>query len=262
MKKILGGLGLSLFMFRATADVFFASSNELVFLSVPANQTMVISSIKLGAFDEGLGGAAVNLAGLIVQNTVTNQIQFSNPGSGGSLYGVPCALNGPCQIAFFQGYDPHSPAAVVVSYKMLSNSLIQSLIVTPGSTNVISVPAGKSIRFFSPTYPWDAISPSYGWAFQNGTNTIYDLHINNGEEFTGPLTMTRQYPDYSTFSQLISYYFTDDFFVVPETGYIRGPTGSFEIAVEKSVDLTAWCPVVVYAMASDQKAFYRLRMVK
>jgi hypothetical protein len=262
MKKIIGSLTLSLFVLQAAADVFIAPSNAVVFLSVPTNQTLLISSIRLGTFDEGLGGGIVSLAGLVVLNGVTNTVQFSDPGGSGSISGGPCALNGPCQIAFVEGYEPYPPAAVVVSYNLLSNSLLHSLIVTPGSTNVILVPAGKSIRFLKPTYSCEAGSSSFGCVFQNGTNTIYNLHFDNGDEFTGPLKITRTYPDSCYYSQLISYYFTDDFFVVPDTGYIRGPTGSFEIAVEKSVDLTAWCPVVVYNTGSDQKAFYRLRIQK
>lgn len=259
MKKIIGSLALSLFVIRATADVFIAPSNEVVFLSVPANQTMLISSIKLGVFAEGLGGGSLSLAGLVVLNGVTNTIQFSDPGGSSSTSGGPCALNGPCQIAFVEGYEPYTPAAVVVSYNSLSNSLLHSLIMAPGSTNVISVPAGKSIRFLSPTS--EGATPT-GFIFENGTNTVYGIQISNGAEFTGPLTITKISSDYYSGSQLISYYFTDDFFVVPDTGYIQGPTGSFEIAVEKSADLAAWSPVVVYNTGSDQKAFYRLRIGK
>ena len=258
VKKIIGSLALSLFVLRAAADVFIASSNEMVFLTVPANQTMLISSIKPGTFAEGLGGGMVNLAGLVVLNGVTNTVQFSDPGGGSSISGVPCALNGPCQLAFVTDTTFLTPAAVVVSYKLLSNSLLHSLIVTPGSTNLISVPSGKSIRFLNPTA--EGATPT-GFTFENGTNTVYGVGISNGAEFTGPLTLTKISSAYSG-SQLISYYFTDDFFVVPDTGYIQGPTGSFEIAVEKSVDMTAWCPVVVHHTGSDQQAFYRLRIGK
>jgi hypothetical protein len=231
----------------------------VVFLSVPANQTMLISSVKPGAFDNS-GAGALNLAGLVVINGVTNTIAFSNPGGSGFASGGSYALNGPCQFAFVADTFSLTPAAVVVSYNLLSNNLLHSLIVTPNSTNVISVTAGKSIRFLSPTAPG---SLSTGFAtFQNGTNTVSNIQINSGDEFAGPLTITIINPPWSGISQLISYYYTDDFFVVPDTGYIQGPTGSFEVAVEKSVDLAAWCPVVVYGTGSDQKAFYRLRIEK
>ena len=110
---------------------------------MPANQTMLISSIRLGAFADGLGGGMVNLAGLVVLNGVTNTVQFSDPGGGSSISGVPCALNGPCQIAFVVGWGPYQPTAVVVSYRFLQNSLVHSLLAPPNSTNVITVSAGK-----------------------------------------------------------------------------------------------------------------------
>ena len=67
-----------------------------------------------------------------------------------------------------------------------------------------------------------AFNTGYGnISFQDGTNTVYNVLVNNGDEFTGRSTMTVVNSDYSN-SQLISYYFTDDFFVVPDTGYIQG----------------------------------------
>lgn len=260
MKTIVSSLALSLFVLRAAAEVFIAPSNAVAFLTVPANQTMLIASVKLGVFDESAPGGWLSLSGLVVLNGVTNVIQFANSGGTGSFTsGGPYALNGPCQIAFVSYMDPTTPAPVVVSYDLLSNSLLHSLIIPPDSTNVVSVPAGKSIRFLNPTDP--GISDP-GLTFQNRTNTVHGLHINNGDEFAGPLTITIIHSGFINQAQLISYYFTDDFFVVPDTGYIRGPTGSFEIAVEKSADLSAWYPVVVHNTGSDQKAFYRLRIQK
>ena len=258
MKKITCSLVSTLFVLRAAADVFIAPSNQVVFLTVPANQTLLISSVSAGSFDN-TGAAAMDLAGIIVQNGVTNTIQFWDPSVANWTSGGPYALNGPCRIAFVADSSSLAPAAVVVSYNLLTNSLLHSLIVQPGSTNVISVPAGKSIRFLSPTS--EGATPM-GFAFDNGTNTAYNLQIRNGAEFTGPLTITKTSSVYYSGSQLISYYFTDEFFAVPGTGYIQGPTGSFEVAVEKSPDLSAWSPVVVYNTGSDQKAFYRLRIGK
>lgn len=223
---------------------------------------MLISSIGLGNFDGSGGTPNYPAHGLVIQDGVTNNIVLSNAGHDPAPYAPvgPYALNGPCRIAFVSDTDPTLPASVAVGYRLLQNNLLHSLIVSSGSTNVISVPAAKSVRFLSPTLSGFAAT---GFAtFQNGTNTIYNAQINNGDEFTGPLTITIMNPGYYGADQLISYYFTDDFFAVPDTGYISGPTGSFEIAVEKSVDLAAWSPVVVYNTGSDQKAFYRLRIGK
>jgi hypothetical protein len=261
MKKIAGSLFLGLFVYQASAEVFIASSNHLAYLSVPTNQTLFIFSVKFGTFDNSGSGNMVS--GLIVQNGVTNTVYFVNANYDASFraFTAPYALNGPCQIAFMDEANA-VPAAAVVSYEFLQNSLIHSLLAPPNSTNVILAPAGKSIRFLGSTFLWSTVGNGYGYViFQNGTNTVYNVFINNGDEFAGPLTITIVNPDFSH-AQLIAYYFTDDFFVVPDAGYIRGPTGSFEVAVEKSVDLAAWYPVVVYGTGSDQKAFYRLRIEK
>lgn len=263
MKKIVVGLTLTLFVLRAAADVFIASSNEVVFLTVPANQTMLISSVKFGTFDNS--GSANMVMGMIVQNGATNLVSLVNKDFDphNLAYAAPYALNGPCQIAFvMDSGDPANPAPapVAVSYRFLQNSPIHCLLASPNSTNVISVPAGKNIRFFGVTFLWG--NTGYGIInLQNGTNTLYNVLIDGGDEFAGPLTLTAVNPA-GSYSQLISYYFTDAFFAVPDTGYIQGPTGSFEIAVEKSADLNAWSPVVVYNTGSDQKAFYRLRIQK
>jgi len=63
--------------------------------------------------------------------------------------------------------------------------------------------------------------------------------------------------------QIFTYYFTDDFLQFTAEGYIKSPTGTFEVLVEKSTDLTQWLPVMVQNTATaDSKAFYRLRIQK
>ena len=262
MKKIIISLAMSLFVLRAAASVFVAPSNEVVFLTVPTNQTMLISSVKVGDFGNGNGFSA---NWLIIQNGVTNTLSLLN-GIGNTTASIgPFGINGPCQMAFVDTqWDTNNNAyyisvPVVISYDLFTNSLLHSVVVPPGSTNGIQVPAGKSVRFLAHTY--GGINAD-AFSFQNGPNTISGVTVNNGDEFTGPLTITKGLPEYVFNSQLISYYFTDDFFAMPDTGYISGPTGSFEIAVEKSVDMSAWSPVVVYNTGSDQKAFYRLRLNK
>jgi len=190
MKKIISSLVLSLFVLRAAADVFIASSNEVVFLTVPANQTMLISSIKLGNFHTSGGSPNYPAHGLVIQNGVTNDVVLSNEGHDPSPFAPvgPYAVNGPCQIAFVSNMDPTMPAAAVVSYKLLSNCLLHCLIVSPGSTNVISVPSGKNIRFLSPTL--SGFSGNGFATFESGPNTIANAQISNGDEFTGPLTIT------------------------------------------------------------------------
>ena len=41
---------------------------------------------------------------------------------------------------------------------------------------------------------------------------------------------------------------------------IAGPSGSFAISVEKSVDLQSWSPVLLQNTSDPVKAFYRLQI--
>jgi hypothetical protein len=50
--------------------------------------------------------------------------------------------------------------------------------------------------------------------------------------------------------------------VAPQGLAIQGPTGAFQIAVEKSINLTNWSPTILQDVRDDQKAFYRLRITK
>ncbi len=59
---------------------------------------------------------------------------------------------------------------------------------------------------------------------------------------------------------VVSYYFAEDFVTMPDASLLRGPTGSFEVGVQKSFDLTNWYPVIIYRTAADEKAFYRLKL--
>lgn len=65
------------------------------------------------------------------------------------------------------------------------------------------------------------------------------------------------------YRQVYSYFLTEDFLEITADGYLKGPSGTFEVVVEKSTDLTQWLPVVVQNTASsDTRAFYRLRIQK
>jgi hypothetical protein len=142
----------------------------------------------------------------------------------------------------------------IVSYQLLQGSTIKSILVRSNSTPSIAVAAGKSVRFFRPS------SGRLSLAITKGSKTAIGELMTGKEEFTGPVTLRPfdQYPSSSV--SVVTYYDTEGFLVLPEQGLLRGPTGAFEISVEKSVDLTNWTPVMVQTTAADQKAFYRLKL--
>ena len=99
-----------------------------------------------------------------------------------------------------------------------------------------------------------------------GTNTFDATNLRGNTEFSGPLEITltvrNSTADPIEKAAVYSYYFTEDFLVVPDFGFLQGPTGAFEITVQRSADLTNWFPVMVQNTSNDQKAFYRLKLAR
>lgn len=165
----------------------------------------------------------------------------------------PCAFAGPAEMLIV------TPG--MMSFKRLFNSGIRTVIISPTTTNVIEIPSGKTARFFRATAP-SGIN-LYELSFEKEGVVVDQAGgkwapvITGGEEYQGPLKITIRNHVYSV---SVSYYFIEDFLTVPELGFLQGPTGSFEITVEKSGDLTNWTPVIIQPTANDQKAFYRLKL--
>ena len=158
---------------------------------------------------------------------------------------LPAAFAGPMDILFSASTNH------LISFKRMQGNAIKSVVFSYGHPNTISVPAGKTLRFFS-FIPLPNYEIPVNASVTKGTNTLYRegvgfLHRN--AEFSGPLEITLtslfQSPEPIETAAVYSYYFTEDFLVMPETGFLQGPTGAFEISVEKSGDLTNWFPVMV-----------------
>ena len=62
------------------------------------------------------------------------------------------------------------------------------------------------------------------------------------------------------YSKFISYFIAEDGFTLPGERAIGGPTGSYAITVEKSLDLNTWSPALLANTSDANKAFYRLRI--
>ena len=167
----------------------------------------------------------------------------------------PCAFAGPAEMLIV------TPG--MISFKRLFNSGIRTIFISPTTTNAIEIPSGKTARFFRATTP-SGINP-YELSFEKEGVVVdqaggkWEPVITGGEEYQGPLKITIR-NDRETWSVSFSYYFIEDFLTVPELGFLQGPTGSFEITVEKSGDLTNWTPVIIQPTSNDQKAFYRLKL--
>lgn len=168
----------------------------------------------------------------------------------------PGAFAGPCELVFTNAH--------VVSFLRLTNTPIQMAVLptaTPATTQTLVVPTNQTLHFF--------VSSGYGRAdVQRGGELVTDVEMRGGEELDGPLTVVLKgvtgttQPDTTNTASIFSYYLTESATVVPQAGVLQGPTGGFQLAVEKSVNLSNWFPTVLQSLNSDQKAFYRLRIAK
>ena len=172
----------------------------------------------------------------------------------GSMIPGPCTLN-------FGGGN-----AKVGSYHFLALSSVTKLILGAGQSHALNILNGKTIKIL----PCDLGIGTIG--ITRGTKSVVlgrgDVD-SQGLFLTGPLTVTfngtgtdEEFLGHP-YKQLFCYYLTEDTFQITETGLINGPTGSFEILLEKSVDLFSWTPLMVHnTKTDDTRAFYRIRIAK
>ena len=168
----------------------------------------------------------------------------------------PAAVTGPCDFDFTN--------AVLVNFRRYSSVSVQTVLLSPqAGTNEefsVTIVAGQNVRLFQP------ISGN-SVRIQKGTNT-FNLVLGPAspvDEFTGPLTIAfrgNNSVTESPYSTLYGYALTESATVVPQAIAIQSPTGAFQIAVEKSGNLTNWSPAILQDIRDDQKAYYRLRITK
>ncbi len=161
------------------------------------------------------------------------------------------AFAGPSELLFFS-------YSTVVTFHRLQTIALTTVVLGANDTNTIVVPTNTTLKVF-------ATDGSGKPIVSRGSNSR--TLVASGCELTGPLTVTMTGHSEtflgSEYRQIFSYYFTEDFLQVTADGYLRGPSGTFEVLVEKSTDLTQWLPVMVQSTAtSDTRAFYRLRIQK
>ena len=147
MKKLTLVFTVLAICFHVSADVFITSSNSIDLLSVGTNQSLLISSVKIGGFDQYVDDPGDVLA-LVVQNGVTNTIEFADVRSSGSY-----AITGACQIAFVQErFNTNTTRAVVVTYQLVQNVALHSAILTPGEIRKMTYEMFEAEREFLPGY--------------------------------------------------------------------------------------------------------------
>src|SRR5689334_4150650 len=137
MKNILSALFVLFACATVKSDIFIGPTTPSNRLIIGAGQVAVISEIYAQKmYDNFLTPTnTVPLSGNLISNGVTTTIYI------GELKNGTTALVGPVELTL--------SSSGVIRFQILSNTPINCLIVKPGTTNVIDVPAGKSVRFMS-----------------------------------------------------------------------------------------------------------------
>jgi len=229
---------LALVTLHARAESFVISDGETNSIAVAANEAIVVDFIDSNSPFPIL--RREKKASVLVSIT---------KGSG---------FAGPCELVFFR--------STLVTFRRIQTAAMTTVVLGANETNTVVVPADRTLKIFT-TDGQGKVVVSRGAHSRTVLVGLTLRHQLSGLELTGPLTVmmtghSSSFLEYE-YGQVYSYYFTDDFVQITADGYLRGPTGTFEILVEKSTDLSHWLPVMVQNTASaDSSAFFRLRIHK
>ena len=220
----------------AGGETFIGPTTTTNRLLVPTNSAIIVTT-TLGDFTNStqvvLGGG-----GPFPQN-------YFAPLQSGTVY----ALAGPAELIFSN--------AVLFTFFRLTNSAILSQGIANDPIGIL-VPTNKTMHLFGVPAEVNASFSRPGGA--GGGTLSFNLEPNAPAEFTGPGTLYLSSGVLPPYAKFISYFFEEDGFTLPDLRNISGPSGSFAISVEKSVDLQSWSPVLLKNTTDPIKAFYRLRI--
>jgi hypothetical protein len=220
----------------AYGETFIGPTTSTNRLLVPTNSAIIITA----TFGDFTNSTQVQLGG----GTPFIQSYFA-PLENGTVY----ALAGPAELIFSN--------TVLFTFYRLTNSAIYSqgiandpigiTIASNKTMHVFGVPASVNASFSRPS---DA----------GGGSLSFLLEPNQPAEFTGPGTLFLNSGVFFPYAKFISYFIAEDGIALPGQRAIAGPSGSFAVSVEKSVDLNTWSPVLMQNTADPVKAYYRLQI--
>jgi len=217
----------------AHGETFIGPTTATNRLVVPTNSAIIITA----TFGDFTNSTRVQIGG----GTPFIQGYFAPLGNG-TVY----ALAGPAELIFSN--------AVLITFYRLTNSAIY----TQGIANDpigIPIASNKTMHVFGVPAEVNAT-----FTLQDGGSLSFALEPNQPAEFTGPGTLFLNSGVLPPYAKFISYFFDEDGFTLPDLRAIAGPSGSFAVMVEKSVDLQSWSPVLLQNATDSAKAFYRLRI--
>ena len=221
----------------ADGETFIGPTTATNRLLVPTNSAIIITA-TFGDF--------TNSTQVLLGDSGTPFIQsYFAPLENGTVY----ALAGPAELIFSN--------AVLFTFYRLTNSAIYSQGIANDPIG-IPIASNKTLHVFGVPAP---VSASFSRPISaGGGNLSFMLEPNQPAEFTGPGTLFLNSGVLFPYAKFISYFIAEDGFALPDQRAIAGPSGSFAISVEKSVDLTTWSPVLMGNTSDATKALYRLRI--
>ncbi len=211
-------------------ETFIGPTSSTNRLLVPTNSAIIITAM-LGTFTNS--------------TVVLDGFAFTQPFAplqSGNSY----ALAGPAELILSN--------SAAVTYYELTNSAIHTQGIANDPIGIV-IPTNKTARLFGVPAPVNA-----SFSHPSGGFAAFTLQPNQPAEFTGPGMLVLSSGLLPPNSELISYFFAEDGFVVPNQRPIVGPTGSYAVLVEKSLDLNTWTPVLLENTSDPDHAFYRLRI--
>ena len=226
---------LAMVTLHAPAETFVISDGETNSIVVATNEAIIIDFVD-----------SYSSYPIYRRGGVSNSVDLM-PGS---------AFAGPSELIVSANSN-----SKVITFHRLQTVAVTTVVLGASDTNTIVVPTNKTLKIFATRGAGTLI-------ISRGTHSAIianlDVAMRAGCELTGPLTVTMiGNGSPGDYQRVFSYYFTEDFLEITADGYLKGPSGMFEVLVEKSTNLAQWLPVMVQNTASsDARAFYRLRIQK
>ena len=218
-------------------------------ITISTNETILITAFTASG---GKPGLTLMLDGIDISLGIFN----------GSAYALTqvLALTGPHSLYVTNNGNFSPPFSSSITFQRITNSPIQTIVTTAGTTNFINVATGRTIQLFPPMENSESILVQPPGSTNWFTIPLYGS-FNPSPSITGPATIAIAVGTGTTATAL-SYYFTDEVVQFPPSGLLTVPAPILEVNIEKSFDLTNWTPVATFHTDAEAKAFYRLKMLK
>jgi len=218
----------------AHGETFIGPTTVTNRLLVPSNSAIVITA-TLGDFTNSMRLAQGESGSSFALN-------YFAPLGNGDTY----ALAGPAELVF-------SNAALFTFYRVTNSAIFTQSI---GNDPIgITIASNKTMRLFGVPATVNA-----GFLRPGSSPVSFTLEPGAPAEFTGPGSLSLSSGVFAPYIKFISYFIAEDGFALADQRAIAGPSGSYAIMVEKSLNLNTWSPVLLKNTADADQAFFRLRI--